>query len=60
MNENIEGNRCDMNYFNSLPIVEETDNIRIVEFEEPLVVAVNGKKGVGVVLKPGRTKKETE
>ncbi len=60
MNEAVEGNRCDMDYLNSLPVVSETENVKIVAFEESLVVAINGRKGVGVVLKPGGMKVESD
>lgn len=60
MNEAVEGNRCDMDYLNSLPVVSETENVKIVAFEESLVVAINGRKGVGVVLKPVGMKVESD
>lgn len=60
MNEAVEGNRCDMDYLNSLPVVSETENVKIVAFEESLVVAINGRKGVSVVLKPGGMKVESD
>ena len=61
MNEAVEGNMCDMDYFNSLPVVQESENVKVVAFEESLVVAINGRKGVGAVLKPGCIRRtETE
>lgn len=57
MNETVEGNKCDMDYLNTLPVVQETENVKIVAFDESLVVAINGRKGVGVVLKPGCVKR---
>ena len=42
----------DMEYLDSLPAVHETDAVRIVEFPEPLNVAINGKKSRGIVKKP--------
>ena len=42
----------DMEYLDSLPAVYETDAVRIVEFAEPLNVAINGKKSRGIVKKP--------
>ncbi len=58
LKDGIEGNVCDMAYLDSLPVVEETENVKIIAFEESLVVGINGKKGVGVVLKPGENRKE--
>lgn len=43
-------------YLNSLPAVFETDFIRVVEFDNPLFIGINGRKGVGVVKKPDRHK----
>ena len=43
---------ADMDYLNSLPAVKETDTVRIVEFPEPLVIAINGRKSRGIVMKP--------
>ena len=43
---------ADLDYLNSLPAVKETDTIRIVEFPEPLTIAINGRKSRGVVMKP--------
>lgn len=42
----------DLDYLNSLPSVYESDFIRIVKFNEPLTIGINGMKGVGVVAKP--------
>ena len=58
LKEGVEGNVYNMDYLNSLPVVEETENVKIIAFEKSLVVGINGKKGVGVVLKPGENKKE--
>lgn len=60
LKDGVEGCVCDMNYLNSLPAVEETENVKIVAFEESLVVAINGKKGIGIVLKPGEINKVEE
>lgn len=46
------GDKCDFDYLNTLPVVEETENVKIISVKTPLVVAINGKKGLGVVLKP--------
>lgn len=41
----------DIDYLNSLPAVEETEYLRIVKFDSPLSIGINGRKGVGVVSK---------
>lgn len=43
----------DIDYLNSIEAVYESENIRIVRFNEPLTIGLNGRKKVGVVLKPG-------
>lgn len=58
VNEVKEGNICDMDYLNTMPVVEESENVKVVAFDESLVVAINGRKGIGVVLKPGYKTKE--
>lgn len=42
----------DINYLDSLPAIYESENVRIVKFEQPLAIGINGRKGVGVVAKP--------
>ena len=60
VNEAQEGNKCDFDYLNTLPVVEETENVKIVAFDESLVVAINGRKGLGIVLKPDVKENLTE
>ncbi len=48
----------DMAYLDSLPAVEETQYLRHVRFETPLVVKMDGKRNLGVVMKPDGTEKE--
>lgn len=36
-----------------MPAEEETEFIRVVRFDEPLTIAINGMKSKGVVMKPG-------
>ena len=43
---------ADLDYLNSLPAVKETHTLRIVEFPEPLTIAINGRKSRGIVMKP--------
>ncbi|WP_298552951.1 PEP/pyruvate-binding domain-containing protein [uncultured Parabacteroides sp.] len=42
----------DEGYLNSLPAVEETEYLRHVRFDKPIVIKMDGKKSLGVVLKP--------
>ena len=42
----------DEEYLNSLPAVEETEYIRHVHFDKPIIIKMDGKRGLGVVLKP--------
>ncbi len=39
-------------YLNSLPAVAETEFLRLVHFDNPIVIKMDGKKSLGVVLKP--------
>lgn len=41
-------------WLDSLPAVEETQYLRHVHFEEPIVIKMDGKKKIGVVLKPAK------
>lgn len=42
----------DEDYLNKQPAVFETDYIRHVQFLNPMVIKINGKKNIGTVLKP--------
>lgn len=42
----------DVDFLNSLPAVYESDKVRIVQFDAPLAIGIDGKKGHGVVAKP--------
>ena len=46
--ENSKG-YFDSEYLNSLPSVYESETIRVVEFPNPLTIAINGRKGKGIV-----------
>lgn len=39
----------DIDRLNSKPAVFETEFIRMVKFDQPLVIGINGRKGVGIV-----------
>lgn len=41
----------DMDYLNSLPAVHESGRVRIVKFDAPLTIAINGRKSKGIVRK---------
>ena len=41
----------DEKYLNSQPAVQETEYLRHVRFEQPIVIKIDGKKNLGVVLK---------
>jgi CheY-like chemotaxis protein len=42
----------DVAFLDAQPAVYESEFIRVVTFEDPLVIGVNGLKGTGVVVKP--------
>ena len=44
----------DIDYLNNMPAMYESDFVRIVKFEKPLAIGINGRKGVGVVAKPNK------
>lgn len=44
----------DEEFLNAQPAVYETEFIRQVHFDWPVVIKINGKKRVGVVMKPGK------
>ncbi len=52
INPSIGDGVCDLDYLNSQPAVLETERLRVVHFPHPLRIAVNGKRGQGIVLKP--------
>ncbi len=42
----------DSAYLDSMPAVYEDGHVRIVRFDEPLSIAINGRSGLGIVVKP--------
>lgn len=48
---------CSFDYLNSLPADYETATVRIVSVSEPFAIGIDGKKGQGVVAKPGYKQK---
>ncbi|MCL2649615.1 MAG: phosphoenolpyruvate synthase [Candidatus Azobacteroides sp.] len=47
-----DGGVFDIDYLNSLPAFQETQFLRHVRFEKPVIIKIDGKKNLGVVLKP--------
>ncbi len=43
----------DAEYLDSIPAIYESDALRMVRFESPLTIAINGRKSYGIVAKPG-------
>jgi hypothetical protein len=46
------GGMLDAAYLDAQPALHETDLLRHVRFERPLIIKIDGKKSVGVVMKP--------
>lgn len=46
----------DVDYLNAMPAVYESERLRVVRFDSPLSVAIDGRKGAGVVFKPDKPK----
>ena len=42
----------DTGFLNALPAIYESDSVRHVRFDHPIIIKIDGKKGVGVVMKP--------
>ncbi|MCH5246818.1 MAG: phosphoenolpyruvate synthase [Muribaculaceae bacterium] len=43
---------CDLEFLDSNPAIYETDHLRVVHFQSPLLIGINGRKGIGIVTKP--------
>ncbi len=43
----------DTAYLDSMPAEMETGHVRVVRFDSPLMIAINGRKSKGIVMKPG-------
>ena len=41
-----------MEFLDALPATYESDFVRIVHFDEPLSIGINGRTGLGIVVKP--------
>ena len=42
----------DEDFLNKQPATEETQFVRLVHFENPIIIKMNGKKNIGVMMKP--------
>lgn len=47
-----KGGICDIDYLDNMPAVAETEFVRIVRFDNPLQIGINGKTGLGIIVKP--------
>lgn len=47
-----KGGICDIDYLDNMPAIAETDFVRIVRFDNPLQIGINGKTGLGIIVKP--------
>jgi len=54
------GHFCDFSYLDSLPAVFENDHIRHIRFNSPIVIKTDGKKNIGLVMKPEQSEKVTD
>ncbi len=52
LNPQINGTLYDEDFLNSQEAVQETQFLRVVRFDQPLTVKINGKKSLGIVIKP--------
>jgi hypothetical protein len=52
INSYIHDGVYNIDYLNALPAVEETKYLRRVHFDRPIIVKMDGRKKLGVVLKP--------
>lgn len=43
---------CDLEFLDSNPAIYETDYLRVVHFQSPFLIGINGRKGIGIVTKP--------
>ena len=42
----------DTEWLSARPATYDSDNVTIVEFDTPITVGINGRKGIGIVVKP--------
>lgn len=51
--DTLDGGVFDEDYLNSQPAIYESDTIRHVRFEQPIMIKVSGRKKIGAIMKPG-------
>ena len=47
-----DGDRFDWEWLDRQPAADETEHLRLVRFERPLTVVLDGRKGEGLIAKP--------
>ncbi len=52
VDERSESGYYDSDYLDALPAVYEDELIRIVRFDKPLNITINGRSGLGTIVKP--------
>ena len=55
LNPQVKDCIYDEEFLNQQEAVQETQFLRVVRFDQPLTVKINGKKSVGIVIKPSET-----
>ncbi len=60
INPTISDGVYNIDYLNSLPAEYESERVRIVKFPRPLDIAINGKKGIGVVAESKGPRQENK
>ncbi len=55
VDENAGSGFCHYGMLNERPAIYESDTLRIVRFQAPLVIGIDGRKGLGVVALPDAT-----
>ena len=46
------GEVCDFDYLDRMPAIYESERLRIVRFDSPLTIGINGRTGLGIIAKP--------
>jgi hypothetical protein len=52
INPYLQDGVFDEEFLNAQPAVEETEHLRHVRFDKPIVIKIDGKKNLGLVMKP--------
>jgi hypothetical protein len=48
------GDLLDYDWLNRQPVADQTPHVRRLRFDEPLEIALNGRRSFGAIMKPGR------